>query len=617
MPAAALVNASHAERAAKGFVLAAFCGDEQAGWLPSLINLRGVVGQHSLRVFARTNDIEAGLGDTEVVPDLRELLASLAEDASVDWIVVAGRPCLAPGELLTRLADVSDERVATVSFLSNAANALSFPFVGTEVPWTVEGYSPDELTRRLRSFSPWSRGADGWEEGLTNFALAAQARGLLNVLDSTTFVQRAADLQGLSSMSLQAQERLDNRFPWYRAALDASASDPCSPLRLEHELARIKVSGLDILLDGSCLGPTEMGTQVGLLSIAESLADREDVSSVTITVPQALPSYAHRLSVLSKISFVRAAIGQPIDSDRTFDVAFRPFQPDETFDARVLRQRARRVIVSLLDLIAYQNGSYFSSGDSWMQYRAAIRASLGEVDAITTISHDVVSMVALERLAIAPDRVYPVPYGTEHVDGSAPSRMPQGFDSLPGARFLVTLGTNYGHKNRDIAIRCLEILRARGHDLKLILVGPAVPYGSSRALEAEALGDLKEADVVFMSNVSSMERNWLLSHAEVVLYPTSAEGFGLVPYEAALLGTPTIFVPFGPLAEIAGGLPIEARDWSPASFADQVERLLRDPGLGTAQVDALRAASLHHSWAATAEELCQVFRSVLSKAPAT
>jgi glycosyltransferase involved in cell wall biosynthesis len=278
-----------------------------------------------------------------------------------------------------------------------------------------------------------------------------------------------------------------------------------------------------------------------------------------------------------------------------------------------LSAHADRVVVSLLDLIAYQNGSYFASGDAWAAYRDSIVDTLRAVDGATTISRDVMTMVQLERLPISDDRLFPVPYGTEHVQEDAPKRMPDVFDGRPDAEFLLCLGTNYGHKNRDLAIRTVDALRRRGHDLQLVLAGPAVPYGTSRQAEADASYDLNRDAVIALSDVTSEERNWLMAHTVAVLYPTSAEGFGLVPYEAAWLGAPTVFVPFGPLAEIAGELPVTAREWSAEAFADAVEEQIRDPQLGAAQVQRLKEASARWSWAATAELLTQVFRTVLGR----
>jgi glycosyltransferase involved in cell wall biosynthesis len=137
--------------------------------------------------------------------------------------------------------------------------------------------------------------------------------------------------------------------------------------------------------------------------------------------------------------------------------------------------------------------------------------------------------------------------------------------------------------------------------------------------EALAINEASREDghlmVVSLPELPSEERNWLLRHASVVLYPTSAEGFGLVPFEAARFGTPTVFVGFGPLAELGGNPPVLAQDWSPAAIADAVEALLNDPALAFRQVQACLEAASHHSWSRAADDLTLAYRTTLDLPP--
>jgi glycosyltransferase involved in cell wall biosynthesis len=185
---------------------------------------------------------------------------------------------------------------------------------------------------------------------------------------------------------------------------------------------------------------------------------------------------------------------------------------------------------------------------------------------------------------------------------------------LGGEEFLLCLGTNYAHKNRDIAIRVRRALAERGLDLPLILAGAFVPFGSSRISEAEELGE--DRNVIVLPEITESERNWLLRHASVVLYPTSAEGFGLVPFEAARFGTPTVTVPFGPLRELgADRVPIAATAWDTASMTDATEALLRDPGLASSQVNGYLAEGAGYTWERTADELTTAYRLLLATPP--
>ena len=147
------------------------------------------------------------------------------------------------------------------------------------------------------------------------------------------------------------------------------------------------------------------------------------------------------------------------------------------------------MVVSLLDLIAYQIGSYHESEDAWLLRRDVLTRSIRAVDAVTTISHDVKAMAELEDLPLESDRVFVIPYGTEHLTGNEPGRPPAALRGHPAitGEFLLCMGTNYTHKNRDLAIAALKELIDRGRDYTLVLAGPSIPYGTSRVEETMAL----------------------------------------------------------------------------------------------------------------------------------
>jgi hypothetical protein len=95
-----------------------------------------------------------------------------------------------------------------------------------------------------------------------------------------------------------------------------------------------------------------------------------------------------------------------------------------------------------------------------------------------------------------------------------------------------------------------------------------------------------------------------------VLYPSSAEGFGFVPYEAAALGTPTTFADFGPLKEIArvSGLPGR---WSIDEFATDLTALLADEHASQQRVGDLHRAITDLTWQGFASALIDFFQHVI------
>jgi glycosyltransferase involved in cell wall biosynthesis len=295
------------------------------------------------------------------------------------------------------------------------------------------------------------------------------------------------------------------------------------------------------------------------------------------------------------------------------DVIHRPFQSSVEGDD--WRRTAARIFMTLHDLIAYQVPIYHETSEDWFKYRDAIRRAAADVDGLVVISEDVRGQVWTERLGIEEERVFVVPNGVGHLTGQEsgfpPSELVQrGFD---GTAFLLVLGANYAHKNRGRAIEVLRKLNSMGHELSLVLAGAHVPYGSSR-VDEDAVWT-PDLPVYTVPDVSSEERNWLLRHASAVLYLTSAEGFGLVPHEAAAFGTPTVFVPFGPLGERFPDLPAAPADWSVEELAKAADMLLRDPALARQQVETIAQDTKRYDWENTAAGVLDVYRAVLARPP--
>ena len=399
--------------------------------------------------------------------------------------------------------------------------------------------------------------------------------------------------------------------------VDHEARSNTSPLGLTHGLARTKVLGLRIVVDGSYLGPHEMGTQVSILASVEALSRRRDVREIVVALRSDIPPYAAKILSSPKSS--------PVPSTSTrlrarhCDVAHRMVQPDQWFSVDRWRKVADRVVVTILDIIGYRNGAYHEDAARWLLYREALRTGAAKADAVVVISEDVKVQAEMERLPVDPQRCTPSP----SVRGTSPAMSSWKCPELAArgyveGQFILCLGTDHAHKNRDLALAVLAQLRERGHSHALVMAGPTVPYGSSRLSEANLKlhhRQTLEREVFLLPDLPSSERNWLIRHADLVLYPSSAEGFGLVPYEAARFGTPTLFTRFGPLQELAPDIPVAADDWSPDSLAAAADSLLSDAAQARAQVESCLAAGTKYTWAATAERLADLYRHVMALTP--
>lgn len=576
-------------------------GGRPERWLATVASLLRARPGIDVLIGARQPVSVGPLTALGATPVAASSVVDLAEQAwserGCHLLVVTGPTVFPAGALDPALSAMTgDRRVATVSFLGEGTH----PFPGLDadtVTGRIRGRNPS-LVPVTTAFAsgpatlvsayalsavgpPVDADGMGPHAALADFSARARRRSFVDLIDPSTWCE------GEDARELDPGVRhwLVTRHP-FLAGLDAEEAHPA---------IRPRVRGLRVLVDASWHGGWEMGTQVQAVALIRALARRDDVERVSV----ALGSETARAALGHPKIDVRVSFGT-VEGLGPVDVVHRPFQPDGPLDLESWRRVGARTVLTLLDLIAYHNGSYFPSPDAWGAHRRNLRDIVGRVDGVTVISADVARAIALEQLPVESSRVFVVGLGTDHLRGDEAQRPPADLH-----RFVLVLGADYAHKNRDLAVRAVRELRRRGHDLTLVMAGATI----STASEAP------EEGVEVLGHVTAEERNWLLRHAAVVLYPSSAEGFGLVPYEAARFGTPTVLVPVGPLADLAGHLPVVAADWSQRALADATEALLTQPPLAAQQVEAMLGAGAALTWDGAASSLVGVYHRLLARLP--
>ena len=217
-----------------------------------------------------------------------------------------------------------------------------------------------------------------------------------------------------------------------------------------------------ILIDGSCLGPIENGTQVQTLALVQALADRDDVKWIGVGMGGGVPRYAQKVLDHPKVRVVKTQELRFPDGNKA-DILHRPFQPGGGLPWMNWHKSAERVVVTLQDLIAYGVGAYHDRPRIWMSYRRGIQQAVAKADGLVVISHDVDDDLRRERLPLVSERTFVVENGTDHLSGEEAEEFPAELLARGWAArdFLVVLGANYAHKNRDLAIRVYRRLKER------------------------------------------------------------------------------------------------------------------------------------------------------------
>ena len=364
---------------------------------------------------------------------------------------------------------------------------------------------------------------------------------------------------------------------------------------------------LSIGIDAAWLLGGESGAQVFAFEMLKELARRPQIARlVMISESGGVPRSLTGIDKVSGVSWRDSA--KP--GFARVDIIHRPYQPGIDVDYHRYYAAGDCVAVTVLDFIAYDNPWYHDTERSWRQYRQAFDENVCLADCVFAISAHVGSRLERQFAHELSGPVRSVLLGTDHLSETRDLEMAgvsPAVAALEGESFLLVLGNDFAHKNRDFAVKVFVDMRQRGYQGRLVMAGFHLDLGSSYAIELQGAEPHLDS-ITRMGSVPPAEKTWLMQHAAAILYPTSSEGFGLVPFEAAALGTPTAFVRFGPLRET---LPeVAASDgWRVRPFADHVFALIADRARYVTQV---RAAGARLTWSAHVDAVINGYEALVS-----
>ncbi len=181
-----------------------------------------------------------------------------------------------------------------------------------------------------------------------------------------------------------------------------------------------------------------------------------------------------------------------------------------------------------------------------------------------------------------------------------------------GERYILFAGDPLQRRKnvKTLVDAYVRLRRAGAIAHRLVLSGGRDALASDIFAAVRATGH--EGDLGFVGRVSDEELVALYNGADLLVYPSFYEGFGLPPLEAMACGTPVITSNVSSLPEVVGDAALTVDPFDVDALATAIARVLRDSELG-ARLSAqgvARAASF--SWEATARTILRVYRQVLA-----
>ncbi|HXF37707.1 MAG TPA: glycosyltransferase family 1 protein [Actinomycetota bacterium] len=225
----------------------------------------------------------------------------------------------------------------------------------------------------------------------------------------------------------------------------------------------------------------------------------------------------------------------------------------------------------------------------------------------------------VELHGVGPERIHVVPHGVR-ADAFAPP--PDAAERARRARERFGIGGRYvlflgGIEPRKNLARLVRAFALAGADAWLVLAGGPVRWSPRAGAELEEevarLPGPLRARVVRTGYVADEDRLGLLWGAELLAYPSLAEGFGFPVLEAFAAGVPVLASRSSSLPEVAGEAALLVDPLHEGAIAEGIRRLLEDGELRA----RLRTAGLERcrlfTWRRTAEATASVLRAAAAR----
>jgi glycosyltransferase involved in cell wall biosynthesis len=177
--------------------------------------------------------------------------------------------------------------------------------------------------------------------------------------------------------------------------------------------------------------------------------------------------------------------------------------------------------------------------------------------------------------------------------------------------FVLFVSSLWQYKNCDGLLRAWALARNELGDRQLAIVGPGRDKRYVAQLHALAAELGISGDLVFVGGVPLEETVPFYQAADVFVYPSFNETFGLPILEAMACGCPVVTSDTSSMPETAGGAAVLSDPNNPASIARAILEAA-EPGRDRQRDAGLRRAG-QFTWATTAASTLDVYREVAER----
>lgn len=177
--------------------------------------------------------------------------------------------------------------------------------------------------------------------------------------------------------------------------------------------------------------------------------------------------------------------------------------------------------------------------------------------------------------------------------------------------FILYVGTIEPRKNLSRLICAFTLLKKEYNISHQLVLAGGKGWNTEEIYQSAKMSSCS-SDIIFTGFISNEEKNTLYQQADVFVFPSLYEGFGMPPLEAMAFGCPVVCSFAASLPEIVGDAGTFVNPLDESSIAEGLWKVLSNEDYAAEMVRRGHIQASKFTWEISVEKLKRIFREVLS-----
>ncbi len=238
--------------------------------------------------------------------------------------------------------------------------------------------------------------------------------------------------------------------------------------------------------------------------------------------------------------------------------------------------------------------------------------NLRRADRIIAVS-EFTRRTLIEKLGIPESQIRVVLHGLDH-DVFKPTEVldefRRKFQINPDWQYILYVGSELPRKNLNHLLEAFAIVKNKNPHARLIKIGSPIQDEYFKIFREQIERLNLQNEIILLDHVSRDDLISFYNLADVFVFPSYYEGFGLPPLEAMACGAPVICSNSTSLPEVVGDAAILIDPRDVAGWSESICRVLGDMALRNYLQAKSKAQAAQFTWERMAEETMSVYKEV-------